>query len=216
MATTFFKTIKDTVKHWYLPLIVGILLVILGLYMFSVPQATYLSLVLFFSASFLIFGIMELIFAVQNSKNLDNWGWYLVGALLDLFVGIILFFQPQVAFVALPYFIGFSLMFRSIQGLGFAFDLKSYGVLQWGNLAVISLLGFILSILLIMNPIIAGFSLVVVTALAFIFSGISAIVLAFNLRKLKNYPGKISQELKDKIEAVKAEYHHALKNGEQK
>ena len=97
MGTTFFKTIKNTVKHWYLPLIVGILLVIMGLYMFSIPQATYLSLVLFFSASFLVFGIMELVFAIQNKDNLDNWGWYLVGALLDLFVGIILFFQPQVA-----------------------------------------------------------------------------------------------------------------------
>lgn len=60
--------------------------------MFSIPQATYLSLGLFFSASFLVFGIMELVFAIQNKDNLDNWGWYLVGALLDLFVGIILFF----------------------------------------------------------------------------------------------------------------------------
>ena len=84
MGTTFFKTIKNTVKYWYLPLIVGILLVIMGLYMYSIPQATYLSLVLFFSASFLVFGIMELVFAIQNKDNLDNWGWYLVGALLDL------------------------------------------------------------------------------------------------------------------------------------
>jgi uncharacterized membrane protein HdeD (DUF308 family) len=126
--------------------------------MFSIPQATYLSLVLFFSASFLVFGIMELVFAIQNKDNLDNWGWYLVGALLDLFVGIILFFQPQVAFVALPYFVGFSLMFRSVQGIGFAFDLKSYGVLQWGNLALISFLGLIGSVILILNPVLANFS----------------------------------------------------------
>ena len=210
MGTTFFKTIKNTVKHWYLPLIVGILLVIMGLYMFSIPQATYLSLVLFFSASFLVFGIMELVFAIQNKDNLDNWGWYLVGALIDLFVGIILFFQPQVAFVALPYFVGFSLMFRSVQGIGFAFDLKSYGVLQWGNLALISFLGLIGSVILILNPVLAGISLVVITAVAFIFSGISAIILAFNLKKLKNYPNKISKELKDKIESLKNEYHNEL------
>lgn len=178
--------------------------------MFSIPQATYLSLVLFFSASFLVFGIMELVFAIQNKDNLDNWGWYLVGALLDLFVGIILFFQPQVAFVALPYFVGFSLMFRSVQGIGFAFDLKSYGVLQWGNLALISFLGLIGSVILILNPVLAGISLVVITAVAFIFSGISAIILAFNLKKLKNYPNKISKELKDKIESLKNEYHNEL------
>lgn len=194
-----------TINHWYFTGYFGIVYV-----QRSADNLSFFGS--FFSASFLIFGIMELIFAVQNRNNLDNWGWYLVGALLDLFVGIILFFQPQVAFVALPYFIGFSLMFRSIQGIGFAFDLKSYGVLQWGNLALVSLLGLIVSVILIINPLLAGISLVVVTAVAFIFSGISAIILAFNLRQLKNYPGKISQELKDKIESVKNEYHDALKS----
>lgn len=110
----------------------------------------------------------------------------------------------------MPYFVGFSLMFRSVQGIGFAFDLKSYGVLQWGNLALISFLGLIGSVILILNPVLAGISLVVITAVAFIFSGISAIILAFNLKKLKNYPNKISKELKDKIESLKNEYHNEL------
>ena len=75
---------------------------------------------------------------------------------------------------------------------------------------LISFLGLIGSVILILNPVLAGISLVVITAVAFIFSGISAIILAFNLKKLKNYPNKISKELKDKIESLKNEYHNEL------
>lgn len=50
-------------------------------------------------------------------------------------------------------------------------------------------------------------SLVVITALSFIFVGISDIVLAFQLKKLKTLPGKLRKDLKDKIEDLKEEYY---------
>ena len=56
-------------------------------------------------------------------------------------------------------------------------------------------------------------SLVVLTALSFIFAGISAIVLAFQLKKLKTLPGKLRKELKDKIEDLKEEYYEVI-NGD--
>jgi uncharacterized membrane protein HdeD (DUF308 family) len=93
--------------------------------------------------------------------------------------------KPEVAATALPFFVGFSLLFRSFQGLGFAFELKNYGVLHWGNLAIASILGIVFSMLLIAQPIFTGISLVVLTALSFIFAGIAAIVLSFQLKKIK-------------------------------
>ena len=51
----------------------------------------------------------------------------------------------------------------------------------------------------------------VMTALSFIFVGISAIVLAFQLKKLKTLPGKLRKELKDKIEDLKEEYYNEIK-----
>ena len=87
-----------------------------------------------------------------------------------------------------------------------AFDLKNYGILRWGNLALTSVLGIIFSLLLVMNPIFTGISLVTLTALAFIFAGISGIVLAFDLKKLKNLPAQISSDLNNKMEKLKEEY----------
>ena len=205
----FFKTIRNTIKHWYVPAIIGALFIVLGGYLFTVPESAYLSLVMLFSISFLASGIMEIFFSVQNKDELDGWGWYLASGIFTLLIGVILITKPVVAATTLPFFIGFSLLFRSFQGLGFAFELKNYGVLRWGNLAIVSVLGIILSFLLIVNPIFAGISLVVMTALSFIFAGIVSIVLAF---QLKTFPERINKELKEKIEHLKEEYYKNIQS----
>ena len=154
---------------------------------------------------------MEIVFSIQNKDELEGWGWYLTSGIFSLLIGVALVAKPEVAATTLPFFIGFSLLFRSFQGLGFAFELKNYGVIKWGNLAILSILGIVFSFLLIANPIFTGISLVVMTALSFIFVGISAIVLAFQLKKLKTLPGKLRKELKDKIEDLKEEYYNEIK-----
>lgn len=208
---TFLKTVRNTVKYWYVPAIIGVLLIILGGYLFSIPEATYFSLVVLFSLSFLFSGILEIVFSIQNKDELEGWGWYLTSGIFSLLIGVALVAKPEVAATTLPFFIGFSLLFRSFQGLGFAFELKNYGVIKWGNLAILSILGIVFSFLLIANPIFTVISLVVMTALSFIFVGISAIVLAFQLKKLKTLPGKLRKELKDKIEDLKEEYYNEIK-----
>ncbi|GAB3424788.1 HdeD family acid-resistance protein [Niabella aquatica] len=208
---TFLKTVRNTVKYWYLPAIIGVLFILMGAYLFSVPAATYYSLTILFSLSFLFSGALEIIFSIQNRKELEGWGWYLTSGIFSFLVGIVLVARPEIAATTLPFFVGFSLLFRSFQGLGFAFDLKNYGVMQWGNLAVLSILGVIFSFLLISNPIFTGISLVVLTAMSFIFTGVYAVVLSFQLKKLKTFPGKLKNELKDRIERLKEEYYAHIK-----
>lgn len=111
--------------------------------------------------------------------------------------------QPEMAAITLSLFVGFTLLFHSIQGLGFAIDLKNYGISGWGYLAMASVLGILFSIILIFNPVFTGFSLVVMTSLAFIFSGIGSIILSYHLMKLKNTPRRIRKELLEKIEELK-------------
>ncbi len=207
---TFFKTIKNTVKYWYVPSIIGAILILLGGYLFTVPEATYLTLTVLFSLSFVVTGALETYFSWSNREELEGWGWYLASGIFSLVLGIILLTRPEAAALSLPFFIGFTLLFRSFQGLGFAFELKNYGVMQWGNLAIASVLGVVLSLLLISHPVFTGMSLVVITSLAFIFSGIAAIVLSFQLKKLKSIPQKINKELKNKIEDLKEEYYKVI------
>jgi len=77
------------------------------------------------------------------------------------------------------------LLFRSFQFMGFSFDLKSCGVQGWGWITFMSVLAVIFSFVLLAHPLVTGISIVVMTALSFIFIGIAYIVLAFNLKKVK-------------------------------
>lgn len=83
--------------------------------------------------------------------------------------------------------------------------MKSSKVLGWGNLAIASVLGIILSFLLIANPLFTMVSVVTLTALSFMMVGIAAIVLAFNLKKMKDLPNKLSKEAKDRIQELQNE-----------
>jgi uncharacterized membrane protein HdeD (DUF308 family) len=105
----------------------------------------------------------------------------------------------------LPFVVGFVMMFRAFQLLGFAFEMKQAKMLNWGNLALVSVLGIILSFLLLSSPIFTSMSLVVLTATSLIFTGIASILLSLNLKKLNDAPEKMDDNLKKRIADLEQE-----------
>jgi len=61
------------------------------------------------------------------------------------------------------------------------------------------------------NPIFSGISIVTATALAFIFIGTALTILSFDLKKVKDIPSKISNNLKDKITTLQKEINENTK-----
>lgn len=199
------KSITNTVKYWYVPLILGIIFILCGIWAISSPLSTFLALSVLFSLSFIISGIGDLIFAAANAKELKGWGWYLVSGFLSLILGILLVAYPAISMTALTFIVGFTLLFRSFQLFGFSLELKDNGMKNWGYVTLASVLGVITSFILLANPIFTGISIVVFTALAFIFIGIAYIVLSINLKKVKKSAKNISSRLREKIEALQKE-----------
>jgi len=128
MENHVFKSVENTVKHWYMPLIVGLILVGAGIWVFATPLKSYLALTLIFSVSFIITGIIEILFAVTNRKELNNWGLSLIFGSLCLIFGIHLILNPEISMTTLPYYVGFVVLFRSINAVSSSFDLKKSGV----------------------------------------------------------------------------------------
>lgn len=177
----------QSMKHWYLLLIVGILFVVFGIWMFFYPVDSYLGLALLFGCSFLFSGIFESVFAVVNRKEMQNWGWSLVLGLFTLLFGIFLISNFGLTMVILPLYVGFVFLFRSLGAIGFSFDLKHYNVSGWGWLMALGILGVVFSCILIVNPVFAGMTLVVWTALGFIASGVFNIMLSLKVRRLHSF-----------------------------
>jgi uncharacterized membrane protein HdeD (DUF308 family) len=210
MNTSSLKTVVSSINHWWIPLIIGVVLAGAGVYVFATPLASYLALSLIFSVSFLVSGVLQMTFAIANRKELNSWGWYLAGGILYTLFGILLVSRPEISIVTLPFVVGFFVLFKSANALAWAYDLNSMGIKNWGNIAIVAVLGLIFSFILLWNPLFAGLSLVVWTGLAFLLTGIASIMLSFHLKKLKDIPGKISDDLKQRIESIKNEYHQAL------
>lgn len=213
MSFGFLKTVRNAIKYWYLQLIVGIIFIGVGIWVFSSPMQSYASLAVIFSISFLLSGISEIYFAVANREELDNWGWTLTLGLVGAIVGILLLLKPEVSAATLPFYVGFVVLFRSIYAISASIDLKSYGIIDWGNLMAIGILGVVLSFILLWNPLFAGMTLVFWTAMLFIISGIFSIYLSFKLKKINDIPGKISDDSRNQFDEIKKQIQEEITRG---
>lgn len=166
MSLHFFKTVKRTIKHWYLPLLAGIVLIAIGIWTFKEPVDSYVALALLFSLSFVVSGLFEAIFSIANRDVIDSWGWHLAMGIITLIVGVLMFMNPDITMLTLPFYVGFVILFRSMNAIGVALDLKSYGILDWGNIMAIGIVGIFLAFVLLWNPLFAGLSIVIWTGIA--------------------------------------------------
>lgn len=205
METSFLKTIKNTIKHWYIPVLVGVFFVIVSVVTFTRPAGSLLALSLLFAWSFLFGGLSEIIFSVANKDQLSNWGWSLAFGIVTFVVGLLLMINPALSMTALAFYIGFVILFRSISTIGFAIDIKKYGSKNWVGLLVLGIVGTIVSFILLWNPLFAGMSVVVLVALSFLFAGLFSILLGFQLRTLHKSSKKISAKLAQRYDDLMKE-----------
>jgi uncharacterized membrane protein HdeD (DUF308 family) len=194
MKNQFIKSVKESLKHWYLFLIVGILLIGTGIWTITSPVESYMALSTIFSLTFLISGIIEIVFAFLNKERIDNWGWTLVFGFLNALIGIMLLTNPLISATTLPIYVGFLIMFRSFGAIGTALDLKNYGNLEWGSLMLIGVISLFFSFFLIWNPLFTGISIIIWTGLALISSGIFNIYLSIKIRNIHKKIQKLSIE----------------------
>lgn len=186
MAPTILKEIKEAVKYWWLLLLTGLILVAVGIWVFASPDTAYLSLSVLFGASILSIGFFEIIFAISARKSLEGWGWTLAGGILDLVIGTYLLAFPAVTMAILPFILGFWLLFRGISAIGFSFDMKSYGDLNWGWFLLFAIGIIFFAIMILAVPAFGVANIIVWTGLSFISAGVFRIILSFRLKKWKS------------------------------
>ena len=205
MELSVLKSLKKTIKHWYIPLLVGIFFIVVSVVSFAWPASSLLALSLLFAISFLLGGFSEIVFSLANREQLDNWGWSLAFGIVTSIVGVLLMLNPALSITTLAFYIGFVVLFRSISTIGFAMDIKKYGSKNWGALLGLGIIGTIVSFILIWNPIFAGLSVVILIALSFLFAGLFNIFLSFQLRKLHKSSKTISAKLVERYDDLMKE-----------
>ncbi len=193
MGNTIYKTIENAIKHWYLPLIVGVLLIVLGIWTLTTPVESYIMLSIVFAVGFFLSGIFEMIFALSNKHK--SWGWSFALGLLSIIIGLLMILNPAISMATLPFYVGFMLLFHSILGISSSYEMRQYGIMDWGWLMLVAVLALIFSFMMLWNPLFAGVSIVVWTGIAFIVTGFYMIYFSTRLIKLNNLWKKMKNEL---------------------
>jgi uncharacterized membrane protein HdeD (DUF308 family) len=174
-------------QHWWLFLLRGILAVLFGVLLLVQPIAALTALVLVFGVWAFIDGVAALALSIGDRRS---WGMALAG-LVGIAVGLLTFFKPETAAVALYALVAAWAVARGILEIGVAIELRK--VIRnevWLILGGLASIAFgVLMILLPVAGVLAIAWLIGVYALVF---GVLMFGLAFRLRELR--PAKVTRE----------------------
>lgn len=181
-----FNNVPTQVRYWFLPMIFGIIFIIVGIWVFLTPEESYIALSVLFALTFLISGSLGIMYAISNRNVIKGWGWSLAAGIAELLIGILLTSRSDITVLVLALFVGFAVLFRSILAIIWSFELKNLQVQNWGSLLILGILGLVLAFIMLWNPLFAGLTIVIYTALAFIVIGGFQMYLSYKMKKLND------------------------------
>lgn len=176
--------IKHSIKNWWVSLLLGIVYIIVALCLLFSPLSSYMALSIIFSVAMFVSGILEITFALSNRKRVPSWGWYIVGGIIDLVLGLYLMIYPMVSMEVIPFIIAFWLMFRGFSSAGYSIDLKRYGTRDWGWYMALGIFSILCSMLILWQPAIGALYAVYMISFTFLLIGIFRIMISFELKNL--------------------------------
>ena len=163
---------------WWLPLVQGIALLIVGVLLFTNPGATAVVLVQVLALYWFLSGIFQIV-----SIFIDHsaWGWKLIAGIIGIWAGVYILQHPiagTLAFgLALIVILGVMALMQGTVNIIQAFRGGGWGI------GVLGVINIIFGFLLLGNRWIATATLPWVLGGFAIVGGIAAIYMAFKLRK---------------------------------
>lgn len=164
---------------WWLILLQGVALLIIGVLLFTETGITLFMLVMFLGVYWLIGGIFDL---VSLFTDQTDGGWRLFTGIIGILAGLVIVRHPLWATIMVPstlawvlaafgVAIGIVTLFRAVTGAG------------WGA-AIIGAISLLFGIILLLNPVFSATVLLYAAATGAIVGGLGLIMWALWLRSL--------------------------------
>ena len=182
-----YERAMEPVRHWWMYLIIGVLAFFLGVFMLTNPAITYEMMTLLLGLALVIFGVIEMIVGIFSRNIFVSRAAVIIGAVLNIVLGVLLAANPGIAAITLPLILGMWMLYQSFMTISYAGDLKTFKVKGYGLTLFCGIVLLILAVLILLRPVAIGMMTVAIyIALSFIIYGISEIVSAFRLRSIHN------------------------------
>ena len=175
--TTATASQEGPTEPWWLVLLEGIALVILGLMLLTDPAATTVVLIQFLGIYWLVKGIFELVSMFIDHRQ---WGWKLFSGILGIIAGILILQHPLWSALLVPatlvWLLGFFGIIMGCISLFQAFKGAGWGV------GVLGVLSIIFGLYLLANTLISTLSLPWVVGIFALIGGVVVIWNSFKVR----------------------------------
>ena len=184
---------KHAVRYWWLLLLTGIALLVIGIVVFAFPAQSYIGMSLMFGWLILLSGIFQVILSTANKHYITGRGWMLAGGIIEIVLGAILVWNVALSAATLPIFLGFWLMFRGFSAIGLGGDMSSMNVPGSAWTIISGILLLLCSLWVLIQPLVFGTTMVVVwVGISLLFAGIAAISLAMQLKSAHKHLQKLA------------------------
>ncbi len=170
--TNMFKT--NNIWH----LVAGILMALLGVYIWMNPAATLVAMALYLGIIFIVVGAGYF----MASFSLDS-GWYMLVGLLDIFVGVIFVGNLGVTAASLPVIFALWCLAVGIIQLVTAYQMSKQEQ-NWKWTSIAGVLGILFAFLILAYPSVGALTLTALMGLYVILYGCVEIVEYFYFRKI--------------------------------
>jgi uncharacterized membrane protein HdeD (DUF308 family) len=163
---------------WWLVLIQGIILLIIGGYLLAYPLQTLFVLLIFLGAYWFVSGIFGIISAAMTKQDV---GWKIVLGILGIIAGLIILTYPYYSTLLILPLLAILI---GVWGLfmGFVYLFRGFGTKDWGAV-ILGIIGIILGIIILGNTLVTAILLPYIMGAFAIVAGIAAIIGSFMMRK---------------------------------
>lgn len=170
----------QSTRHWWVVLLVGIIMVICGFAYWFWPVAGYAVASQIFGWLLILAGMVQLIVAASNNHP-KYWGWWIAGGMIDMFIGFMMVRSIVLSEVMFPYFLALIFVFWGVSAVcnSIANRQRRYWWLYLINGILLTLIGFFfVEAGWTQDMMMTSF----ITSLAFIYWGFSLAMVSYDLR----------------------------------
>jgi uncharacterized membrane protein HdeD (DUF308 family) len=166
-------------RNWWAVALRGVAAIIFGLVAVFWPPAAIAALVAVFGAYALVDGIFNLVHAVRAGRAGERWGWLVFEGIVSLLVGIVTFFFPGVAVLALVLWVAVWSLVTGVAEIVTAIRLRKAIEGEW-LLALSGIVSIAFGVLLLISPLIGAIAIAIwIGAYALLFG---ALLVGLSLR----------------------------------
>lgn len=162
------------------PFLLGVLYLILAFFAFNNPMISIVSVAYIFAIGAILIGLYE-IFVRRNLRQHAgyNSGFLIAIGVIDILIGIFFLFNISAAVITLPFLFALWLIVDSIGTIATASPIRNYSNAQYWFTIIVGILGVVIGVLLIFNPLSSYVAIATLLGLYFMLFGILNIVYAF-------------------------------------